>query len=137
MRKAKLLDSFALLAYFKQERSYQKVKDILASHQEGKEDLLMNQINVGEVYYILARERSPNAAEYFLHDILQALAIKIIPNCLSDVVEAAKIKARFPIAYAAAFAVATAIKHDATLITGDPDFKKVEHLVEIEWLRET
>jgi len=126
-----LLDSFALLAYLKKEKNYQKVKDILASHEE---DLLMNEINVGEVYYILARERSLDAAEYFLHDILQALAIKITPNSLSDVIEAAKIKAQFPIAYADAFAVATAIKHDATLVTGDPDFKKAEHLITIDWL---
>jgi ribonuclease VapC len=95
----------------------------------------MNEINVGEVYYILTRERSLAAAEYFLHDILQALAIKITPNSFSDVIEAAKIKAQFPIPYADAFAVATAIKYDATLVTGDPDFKKVEHLIEIEWLR--
>jgi len=131
VRKVRLLDSFALLAYLKKEKNYQKVKDILASHEE---DLLMNEINVGEVYYILARERSLDAAEYFLHDILQALAIKITPNSLSDVIEAAKIKAQFPIAYADAFAVATAIKHDATLVTGDPDFKKAEHLITIDWL---
>jgi len=134
MRKVRLLDSFALLAYLKKEENYQKVKDTLASHQEGEEDLLMNEINVGEVYYILARERSLDAAEYFLHDILQALAIKITPNSLSDVIEAAKIKAQFPIAYADAFAVATAIKHNATLVTGDPDFKKAEHLIKIDWL---
>jgi ribonuclease VapC len=135
VKKAKLLDSFALLAYAQKEKGYQKVKDILASHQEGEQDLLMNEINVGEVYYILTRERSLAAAEYFLHDILQALAIKITPNSFSDVIEAAKIKAQFPIPYADAFAVATAIKYDATLVTGDPDFKKVEHLIEIEWLR--
>lgn len=135
MKKAGLLDSFALLAYLKKEENYQKVKDILASHQKGEEDLLMNEINVGEVYYILARERSLDAAEYFLHDILQALAIKMTSNSFSDVIEAAKIKAQFPIAYADAFAVATAIKYGATLITGDPDFNKVGNLIKIEWLR--
>jgi len=136
VRKARLLDSFALLAYLKKEKTYQEVKNILASHQEGEEDLLMNEINVGEVYYILARERSLEAAEYFLHDILQALAIKITPNSLFDVIDAAKIKAQFAIAYADAFAVATAIKYNATLVTGDPDFKEVEHLIEIEWLKQ-
>jgi len=135
VKKTKLLDSFALLAYLKKEKGYQKVKDTLVSHREGEEDLLMNEINAGEVYYILARERSLDAAEYFLHDILQALAIKIIPNSFSGVIEAAKIKAQFPIAYADAFAVATATKYDATLVTGDLDFKKVEHLIDIEWLQ--
>jgi len=134
MKKARLLDSFALLAYLKKEKDYQKVKDILASHQTGEEDLLMNEINVGEVYYILARERSLDAAEYFLHDILQALDVKTIPNSLPDVIEAARIKAQFPIPYADAFAVATAARYGATLVTGDLDFKKVEHLIDIDWL---
>jgi predicted nucleic acid-binding protein len=37
------------------------------------------------------------------------------------VLEAARIKARYPIAYAGAFAVATAVAHRATLLTGDPE----------------
>ena len=134
MRKARVLDSFALLAYLKKEGCYQKVKDILISHQRDEGDLLINEINIGEVYYILARERSLDAAEYFVHDILQALTVNVVSNSLSDVIEAAKIKAQFPIAYADAFAAVTAAKYDAILVTGDPDFKKVEHLIEIEWL---
>ena len=134
MKKARLLDSFALLAYLKNERNCRKVKDILASHQKGEIDLLMNEINIGEVYYILARERSRDAAEYFLNDILPAIGIKTVPNSLPDVIEAAKIKAEVPIAYADAFAVATAAKYDAVLVTGDPDFRKVAHLIEVNWL---
>ncbi len=134
MKKARLLDSFALLSYLRKENGYQMVKDILASQQKDNHDLLMNEINVGEVYYILARERSINTAEYFLTDILPALDIMTVPNSFPDVIEAAKIKARFPIAYADAFAVATALKYDATLITGDPDFKQVGHIIDIEWI---
>ncbi|GIV00222.1 MAG: hypothetical protein KatS3mg014_1837 [Actinomycetota bacterium] len=37
------------------------------------------------------------------------------------VMEAAGIKAEHPIAYADAFAVATALAHDAVLLSGDPE----------------
>lgn len=37
------------------------------------------------------------------------------------VIEAARIKAEHPLAYADAFAAATAIAHDAVLWTGDPE----------------
>lgn len=134
MKKARLLDSFALLAYLKKEKGYQKVRDILASHQRDESTLLLNEINVGEVYYILARERSLDAAEYFLYDILPSLGIRVEGNTFPDVIDAAKIKAEFPIAYADAFAVTTAVKYDAAVVTGDPDFKQVEHLVKVEWL---
>ena len=134
MKKTKVLDSFALLAYLKKERNYQKVKEILISCQKEQTELFLNEINVGEVYYILARERSLDAAEYFLNDILPALGITIVPNSLADIIETAKIKARFPIAYADAFAVATAAKYAAILVTGDHDFKQVAPLIDIEWL---
>jgi len=36
--------------------------------------------------------------------------------------------------YADAFAVATARRENAAIVTGDPQFAKVEHLVHIDWL---
>jgi ribonuclease VapC len=48
--------------------------------------------------------------------------------------EAARIKARFPISYADAFAVATAIRMGAAILTADTEFRAVEHLVPIDWL---
>ena len=50
------------------------------------------------------------------------------------VLAAAEIKAKYPIAYADAFIVATAIRESARVITGDPEFKTVAHLIEIDWL---
>lgn len=126
-----LLDSFALLAFLKKEDGYKKVTDLLSSDEI---HLLMNDINIGETFYILARERGFKKAEYFLEVILPALAITNIGNSLQEVIEAAKIKAKHPIAYADCFVVATAIKEKAAIITGDPEFKHVENIVTIDWL---
>jgi ribonuclease VapC len=43
--------------------------------------------------------------------------------------KAAEVKAEYVISYADCFAVATAEQLSASIITGDPEFKKVEHLV--------
>jgi ribonuclease VapC len=94
----------------------------------------MNDINVGETYYILARERGRERAEYFLNIILPSLPITVLGNSLQEVIQAAVIKSEYPISYADAFVVATAQREGATIITGDPDFKQVEDLVKIEWL---
>lgn len=48
--------------------------------------------------------------------------------------EAARITADFPMAYADAFAMTTAIREDATVVTGDPEFRAVAHLVDILWI---
>ena len=50
------------------------------------------------------------------------------------IVESANIKAKHPISYADAFIVATAQRENVIIITGDPEFKSVERMVEIDWL---
>ena len=130
MKKTKVLDSFALLAYLKMEGKYKKIKDLLASD----EVLFMNDINVGEAFYVLAKERGAEKAEYFVNTVLPNLPIKVVPNTLQDVIEAARIKATHSISYADCFVVATALKKDAAIVTGDPEFKKVQKTVEIEWM---
>jgi ribonuclease VapC len=128
-----LLDSFALLAFLNKERGFEKVKSLLRAAEATGEPLLMNEINIGEVYYITAKDRSMEQAEEFLHR-LETLPIQPVPNSFADVLEAAKIKARFPISYADAFAVATAIRMNAVIVTDDPEFRRVEPLVTVEWL---
>jgi len=123
-----------MLAYLQKEDDYQKVVELMSSNS--KDGLLiMNEINVGEAYYIIARERGTGPADYFLETILPSLPVKLIPNSLENVIEAARIKSRYPISYADSFVVATAVREKAVIVTGDPDFKKVKDLVEVDWLR--
>ncbi|OGW13673.1 MAG: hypothetical protein A3G93_10130 [Nitrospinae bacterium RIFCSPLOWO2_12_FULL_45_22] len=132
MKKKKLLDSYSLLAYLKKEDKYQRVKDLLSSSEDNP--LIMNELNIGETYYILARERDSGYADYFIEVILPSLPIEILSNSFEQIIKASRIKAKYPISYADCFAVATALKEKAAIATGDPEFKKVEELVEIDWL---
>lgn len=128
-----LLDSFALLAFLNGERGFEKVRSLLRAAEAAAEPLLMNEINIGEVYYVTAKARSLEQAEEVLRR-LEALPIRAVSNAFNDVLEAARIKARTTVAYADAFAVATAVRASAVLVTGDPEFRSVSHLVKIEWL---
>ena len=131
MKKKRLLDSFALLAYLKKENNWQRVKDLLSSDEH---PVLMNDVNVGETYYILARERSMEQADAFLDVILPSLPIIVRSNSFEQVIEASKIKARHPLSFADCFAAATALRENAVIVTGDPEFKHVRDLIDIEWL---
>jgi len=73
-------------------------------------------------------------ADAFLEVILPSLPILIKSNSFDHVIEASKIKARYPLSFADCFAVATAVRENAAILTGDPVFKHVQKLVEIEWL---
>jgi hypothetical protein len=48
--------------YLKKEKGYKKVKALLSSSDV---HLLINDINLGETFYILARKRGREGAEYF------------------------------------------------------------------------
>lgn len=134
MSRKRLLDSHALLAYLNKEAGFEKVKMHLAAAQESGNFIAMNEINIGETYYILHRKRGAEKADYFIETVLEGLPILRISNDFDAVVAAARIKAEFPLSFADCFAVVTAQREDAIVITGDPEFKKVEKLIEIEWI---
>jgi predicted nucleic acid-binding protein len=131
VKKKIVLDSFALLAYLKKEAGSEKVKKLLADNDV---HALINDINVGETYYIIARERGLNQADYFTDTIMPSMPITPLANALHDVIEAARIKAKYSLSYADCFAVATSYRERAPLITGDPEFRKVQDIIEIDWL---
>ena len=122
-----------MLAFLNRESGFEEVRYLLREAERSNEPLLMNEINIGEVYYITAKDRSFELAEDFLNR-LETLSIQPVANSFAGVIEAARLKARFPISYADAFAAATAIRMDAVIVTGDPEFRRVEHLVTVNWL---
>jgi ribonuclease VapC len=48
--------------------------------------------------------------------------------------DAAKLKGKYPIAYADCFAAALSLKLNASLVTGDPEFKKLKERISIQWI---
>ncbi|MCL1693269.1 MAG: type II toxin-antitoxin system VapC family toxin [Actinomycetia bacterium] len=108
------LDSWAVLRWLEgTEPAATRVDDVLAERP------CMSWINAGEVYYIVTRLAGEAEAETVVNDL--RLSVRLDPAVPVRVIEAASIKARYPMAYADAFAVATALAHDATLLTGDPE----------------
>jgi len=122
-----------MLAFLNRESGFEKVRALLQEAERSKGPLVMNEINIGEVYYMTAKDRSMELAEEFLHR-LETLPIQPVSNSFPDILEAARIKAQFPISYADAFVVATAMRMNAVVVTGDPEFRRVERLVTINWL---
>lgn len=129
----RVLDSYAVLALLHEEAGAAEVADLLTAALESGEPLHINEVTVGEVYYVVAKHRSADDAERVLAH-LQALPLQFVPNAWPDVLEAARIKAAHPLSYADAFAAATARRLDAVLVTGDPEFRALAGVVKLHWL---
>ena len=132
----KVLDSWALIAFFEDEPAAEQVEKLLAQAAADRHRLLLSVVNWGEVYYNTMREVSQEAAEQKAREIA-ALPIDIVGvgDDLALARQAAIYKATHKMAYADCFAAALAKSKNAELLTGDPEFKELEKEIKINWLK--
>ncbi|MDA8057614.1 MAG: type II toxin-antitoxin system VapC family toxin [Actinomycetota bacterium] len=94
---------------------------------------VMSWINLGEVAYIVERRAGVDRARRVVRELRPRLTLDLPSE--ARVLEAAHLKAGYTMAYADAFAVATAIAHGATLLTGDPEILNGDPTWPVEDLR--
>ena len=128
-----VLDSYAVIAYFEDEPGADRVAQVLRQLMQGKAKGFMSVVNWGEVYYNTMREQGVSEAEKVILQ-LDKFPIRLIDVNKDLAYEAAKLKGEFRIAYADCFAAALSVKLKANLITGDPDFKRVQQRISIQWI---
>ena len=109
------------------------IKIVLTQAKAEQAVAYLSVINFGELIYITEREQGAFAARRVIAATDQ-LPITIIEADRRLTFAAAHIKAHYRLSYADAFAVALAQQTQATLLTGDPEFRAVEHLITNEWL---
>ncbi len=110
-----VLDSWAVLRYLSDDgEAAGAVGELLE-----RERPLMSWINLGEVFYIVRRSAGEKAASSTVRDLRDVLVAELPDE--RRVLQSGRIKSEFSLAYADAFAAATAQAHDAELWTGDPE----------------
>lgn len=110
-----VLDSWAVLRYLEDnDPAAGDVAALLATERP-----VMSWINLGEVFYVLRRSVGEDAASSTVRDLRDVVVAELPDDQL--VLQAGRIKSDHPLAYAEAFAAATAQAHDADLWTGDPE----------------
>lgn len=131
---AKVLDSYALLAFFKGEDTADDVETLIHKAANEKVRLFLCVVNWGEVYYGMWRAGGKAAADDVAAD-LSRMPIELVEADLPLTKQAAIYKAGNKMAYADAFAAALAKVKSAELVTGDAEFKPLEKEIKINWLK--
>jgi uncharacterized protein len=123
------LDSWAVLRFLEgSSESARRVRQVMRTNRP-----VMSWINLGEVYYTIHRVAGAAEADATLALLRPLLTLDAATS--ERVLAAARIKAVHPLAYGDAFAIATAVAHGATLLTGDPEITKRSVGCRIEDLR--
>ena len=129
----RVLDSYSILAYLRDESGAGEVRALFRSARDAERPLLLSTVNWGEVFYITLR-RGGRARADELPGLLSSLPIEIISADLELARQAAEFKATKKMSYADCFAAALAKLRKAELVTGDKEFRQVEREVKILWI---
>ena len=133
-KKTRVLDSWGIVAFFEDEQpAADKMEEILAEAHEADVTLLITAVNLGEVWYSLARAYSEKQADQALAQ-LQQMGVEVVPADWDLTYQAARLKVHGNISYADCFAVALAKSKKAEVVTGDKEFRQAEDEVKILWV---
>lgn len=130
---ALVLDAWAVIAFLEDESAAATIADLIAEAHESDRPVFMTVVNLGEVWYTIAREISEAEAEASVKE-LRDLRIQFVDADWDLTREAARFKSRHKLSYADCYAAALAKRKEAELVTGDREFEALEKQVRIAWV---
>lgn len=129
-----VFDSSAIITFLKNEDGTEIVKDFLQKSAKNLIQTYINDINVGEIYYILSKFRNEDYAKLCI-DNLRIFNLNFVSNDINLVIEAARFKSKGGIAYQDGFVLATAQKFpNCKIITRDSEFQRFKKEFDFIWL---
>ncbi len=128
-----VLDSYVWLSYLLVDASFQKAEKTLHEIFDGQKEGYISAVNYGEVIYMSWRKKGKDLG-LKAEEMLKNFPLVIVEPSLDLCVEAAHLKATYTMSYADAFAASLAQRLDATLITGDKEFKPLKGKIKIQFI---
>lgn len=118
-----LVDSWAWIEYLKGSPTGKQAKEIIETKQ-----LLLATINISEIYRFLLENKSSEADKLINFVISSSF---IIPLETKTALRAAKLKHQLKLGLADAIVLASAEENNASILTGDDDFKGMKNVIYI------
>lgn len=132
-----LLDTNPLIKLFAQEAGWDAVQKILVKIESGEVEAAISVVTLTEIYYKYLQEKRPDLAETRTTDLRHAIYLKKLEIGEEAAVKAGAFKGKYKVPIADALIAASAYLEGLTIISDDPDFKKipeVKALTEKEFL---
>lgn len=134
MQNLSVLDSYALLSFFQDELGADSIREMILKAADGKLNLAMCTINLGEVWYSVARKYSIEVADRYIREI-QAMPIEIVDADWELTKQASIFKMKGGVSYADCYVAALAKIRNGEVVTGDKEFKILEKEIKVTWLK--
>ena len=138
MKKNYILDACALIAVIKHEEGALAIATLYDEAERGDINLIVNKVNLLEVYYGFRRDHGKEYAEKILKSVINSV-VEVSDISIAVLEEAGRIKSDYRrISLADAVALAEASARDGYLVTSDHhemDVLDSEGVVKFLWIR--
>ncbi|NUN97894.1 MAG: type II toxin-antitoxin system VapC family toxin [Candidatus Omnitrophica bacterium] len=129
-----VLDSYAVLAFLFEEPGGEAVRVLLKSAADTGARHLITAVNWAEVRNAVERMRGSFRSWELTKQELEQLPLEVVSTDKALAEQAGQFKARGGVSLADCFAAALAQREGAFLCTGDPEFKRLEKDIRINWI---
>lgn len=120
-----VLDTKPLIKLFAEEKGWEIVKEILSRIEADEIEAGISVVTLTEIYYKYLQEKRPDLAVARTEQLKYALYLKKLGINEEIATKAGEFKGKYNVSVADAFIAACACSEDATVISDDPDFKKI------------
>jgi len=128
-RKPKIvLDTKPLIKLFAQEEGWEAVQKILAKTEAGEIEAAISIVTLTEIYYKYLQEKRPDLAKTRTQNLRYAIYVKKLEIEEEAAIKAGEFKGKYNVSIADAFIAASAYLEGSTIISDDPDFKKIPEI---------
>lgn len=123
-----VLDTKPLIKLFAQEEGWDSVQKILSRVEAGDIEAAISVVTLTEIYHKYMKERRADLAETRTKQLRYAVYLKKLLIDDEVAVKAGDFKGKYDISIADAFIAATAYFKESTVISDDPDFRKIPEI---------
>jgi len=123
-----VLDTKPLIKLFAQEEGWENIQKILAKIEDEEIEAAISVVTLTEIYYKYLQEKRPDLAKARTDVLRYATYLRKLEISEETAVKAGEFKGKYNIPIADAFIASSAYLEDSTIISGDPDFKKIKEV---------
>jgi predicted nucleic acid-binding protein len=123
-----VLDTKPLVKLFAKEEGWETVQKILSKIEDEEIEATISVVTLTEIYYKYLHEKRPDLATARTEELRYAVYLKKLDIDEEAAVKAGEFKGKYNVPIADAFIAAAAHSEASTIISDDPDFKRIPEI---------
>lgn len=135
---AVVVDAFAFIYWMEKETSLGKVHQLLHNASLGAGVIYFSSLCASELYYQLLKHTGEEQSRLFFNDLKKrVIPVELVPFTNKRAWNSAKWMRDFSLTLPKAFNVSLAVEFNASLLTGDLQYKEPADtgVIEVDWLQ--